>query len=135
MNEQVYKLNCYLIILANNITSDKLYVYSLSESKIALPYISIEDKNKHDIEKYINSYVHSIMHISDIDIFINLISLHSSEVAESVACSKDTLCPIFGVEVPDNINLLSGHWKEFSILDYNDGINYPISLAMQRCIL
>lgn len=135
MNNKQFNINCYLIILANNIESEDSYIYSLSESKIELPYISLDDKNYNNIIYYIKEYIHSIMRISELDISINLISLNSQEICEYSKSNKDTICSLYGIEIPTNIYLSSGYWRKFSILENNDGINYPISLVMQRCLL
>lgn len=134
MNDK-YEINISIIILSHNLYTDEPSIYTLSDTKIEIPNLFIDNNNKKNIIDNIIAHIQSLIQISEIDIDLKLISLHSNEIKEYLNLSEETICPIYSAEIPQDLKLKSGYWRKFSILDHNDGISYPISQAMQRCVL
>jgi hypothetical protein len=106
------KLNC--VVLTTNIPLNKKYVLSLDKDNIIIPSLNLtkellsNDKLDSQIIEFLKQYIF----VSDLELFPQLISLHSSHL-NSTEVSLNT---IYGFLVNYTNSLNNCYWVEFDYL-------------------
>lgn len=106
------KLNC--VVLTTNMPLNKKYVLSLDKEKIIIPSFSLSKLNLSDtkLDSQIIEFLKQYVFVSDIELFPQLISLHSSYIG-----GEDTILnTIYGFLINYTTSLNNCYWVEFDYL-------------------
>jgi hypothetical protein len=131
--EYKYNISPHLIVIKYNNSTNEYYILSLEEKSILLPRINIDDKNKDYIDLVILNLAQDYLLASSLDIFINYIDIHCKEL-ENFYNDKNTIYPIYGVCVSENIKNKSAYWNKINLLEPNY-LSYSISRVLQNSTL
>ena len=106
------KFNC--VVLTTNMPLNKKYVLSLDKEKIITPSFSLSKLNLSDtkLDSQIIEFLKQYVFVSDIELFPQLISLHSSYIG-----GEDTILnTIYGFLINYTTSLNNCYWVEFDYL-------------------
>lgn len=111
------QLNC--VVLTTNIPLNKKYVLSLDKDNIVIPALSLtkEYLSNDKLDNHIIEFLKQYIFVSDLELFPQLISLHSPYINNS----NNHLNTIYGFLVNYTNSLNNCYWVEF---DYLQPVDY-----------
>lgn len=111
-----FKFNVHLIFFTTDESKEKQYVLSTNKEQIEIPYVTLNEENKKNIDESIGEYIRdNLLFLSNTELMAQLISLN-----EEILCSdSDTISPVYGFVIPKEtqINTDQVEWIEFNLYD------------------
>jgi hypothetical protein len=77
------KIYLNLFIISVDIKTEKKYILSKCNNEICIPQISLDDLNKNKIKNSLSEYIRSIIPMHTLGILPQIITLHSSNLANA----------------------------------------------------
>jgi len=109
--EDEFRISLNCVVLTTNLGLNKKYVLSLESDSIVLPKLELtKDFLESDLNNNIIKFLKEYIFVSDIELFPQIISLHSKNVPEK---KEKTINTVYGFLVNQTNSLNNCFWIEF----------------------
>lgn len=113
------KHNVNLIFFTTDEENNKQYVLSTNKDQIEIPYLTLNEETKKDVENTVGEYIRqNLLFLNDIELMSQLISLNEEILSED----PETVSSVYGFVIPKEtqINKDVVEWFEFNLYDENN---------------
>ena len=104
------KINC--IVFSTNIHLNKRFVLSIDKDSMVFPSFDVDSSSLENIEQNIVNFLKSFVFISDIELWPQLINIHSNLLSKQ----ENELNIIYGSIINHTDSINNAYWTDFDIL-------------------